>query len=259
MAEPDDEQVLVDGAPAVEAHVPDEPLDPWFRRFVLGVGIARLGIPIVAFFTVVAPLVARISGGATDEIYWLLLVRPSKDVLLWAGGLWRTTGEVDLWLLFAAYAPLMIVMNWAFFFIGRAWGPALARGEGPRWLQRSITPEGFARARALLAEHGAFIAIIGRVAVLPPTVLSVAAGTSDINVWRYQLADTIGGVAGFVTAVGVGIGLGQTYERGGPWLLAVGLALVAGLVWWASRWFDRTASDTVEAVPDETVPDDAPG
>ena len=155
MADLDDEQILVDGAPVTAAHVPKAPLHPWFRRFVLGVGITRLAIPIVSFFTVVAPLVARISGGATDDIYWLLLVRPSKEVLLWGGGLWRTTGgDVDLWLLFLAYAPLMIVMNWAFFFIGRAWGPALARGEGPRWLQRSITPEQFARARALLAKHG---------------------------------------------------------------------------------------------------------
>lgn len=248
MAEPSDEQVLVDGVPASEAHVPDQPLHPWFRRFVLGVGAVRLGIPIVSLFTIVAPLVARIGGGQTAEIYWLLLVRPSKEVLLWGGGLWRTTGDVDLWLLFLAYAPLMIVMNWAFFFIGRAWGPALARGEGPRWLTRSITPEGFARARALLARHGPVIAVVGRIAVLPPTVMSAAAGTSDIGVWRYQVADTIGGVAGFASAVGIGYALGRTYEQGGPWLLAGGVALVAGLAWWATH---RLQQDVEVTVPDE--------
>ena len=248
MAEVEDEQVLVDGALASEAHVPDEPLSAWLRRFVLGVGVARLVVPIVSFFTIVAPLVASISSGTTSNIYWLLLVRPSKDVLLWGGGLYRTTGgEVDLWLLFLAYAPLMIVMNWAFFFIGRAWGPALARGEGPTWLQRSITPEQFARARALLAKHGPAIAVIGRVAVLPPTVLSAAAGTSDISTWRYQVADTVGGIAGFVSAVAVGVALGETYEQGGIWLLVAGLALVAGLVWAMTRWLQQDVE--VEEVP----------
>lgn len=246
----EDEQVLVDGAPATEAHVPVEPLHPWFRRFVLGVGTARLVIPIVSFFTIVAPLVASITRGDTDDIYWLLLVRPSKEVLLWGGGLWRTTaGDVDVWLLFLAYAPLMVVMNWAFFFIGRAWGPALARGEGPRWLQRSITPEQFARARTLLAKHGPVIAVVGRIAVLPPTVMSAAAGTSDIGVWRYQAADTLGGIAGFVTAVAVGIALGETYEQGGIWLLLGGLALVGVLVWWMTRWLQQDAE--VEHVADE--------
>lgn len=242
MAETEDDQVLVDGVPVRQAHVPDAPLHPWFRRFVLGVGVTRLAIPIIAFFTVVAPLVASISRGDTDDIHWLLLVRPSKDVLLWGGGLLRTTsGEVDLWLLLLAYAPLMIVMNWAFFFIGRAWGPALARGEGPRWLQRSITPEQFARARTLLAKHGPMIAVVGRIAVLPPTVLSVAAGTSDIGVWRYQLADTLGGIAGFASAVAIGVALGETYEQGGLWLLAGGVALVAVLAWAATRWLQQDA------------------
>ncbi len=240
---PDGEQVLVDGEPAVAAHVPDtgEDMHPWFRRVILGVGVARLGIPIVAFFTVVGPLVARISTGDTDDVYWLLLIRPSKDVVLWGGGLWRTTGEVDLWLLFLAHAPLMIVMNWAFFFIGRAWGPALARGEGPRWLQRSITPKNFALARTLLARRGATIAVLGRIAALPPTVLAAAAGTSDINVWRYQIADTIGGVVGFAITVSIGMALGETYDQGGPWLLAGGLVLVAALIAWMTHWLQREA------------------
>lgn len=242
VAEADDEQVLVDGEPATSAHVPDaEPMHPWFRRFVLGVGVARLGIPIVAFFTIVAPLVASIGTGDTDDVYWLQLIRPSKDVVLWGGGLWRTTGEVDLWLLFLAHAPLMIMMNWAFFFIGRAWGPALATGDGPRWLQRSITPRNFALARTLLARRGALIAVLGRIAALPPTVLAAAAGTSDIGVWRYQVADTLGGIVAFAITVGIGMALGETYEQGGPWLLAGGLVLVVGLIMWMTRWLQREA------------------
>lgn len=245
---PGDDDVLVEGQPAAVAHLGEDEMPHGWRRFHLGVGIARLVVPIVGFFTVVAPLVARISGGNADEVHWLMLIRPSKDVVLWGGGLWRTTTEVDLLLLFLAYAPLMIVMNWSFFFIGRAYGPALARGEGPRWLQRSITPKSFALARTLLARRGPTIAVLGRIAALPPTVLAAAAGTSDVNVWRYQTADTIGGVMGFAITIGLGAALGETYEQGGPWLLGIGLAMVGGGIWWMTRWLQREAE--VEPVPD---------
>lgn len=233
--------VLVDGEPADRAHLGEVEMPAAWRRFHVSVAVARFVIPIVTFFTVVAPLVARISGGRTEEVYWLMLIRPSKDVVLWGGGLWRTTDAVDLWWLFLAYAPLMIVMNWSFFFVGRAYGPALARGEGPRWLQRSITPKNFALARTLLARKGPAIAVLGRIAALPPTVLAAAAGTSDVGTWRYQLADTFGGVVGFGITVGIGILLGETYAQGGPWLLGAGLLLVGGAIWWMTRWLQREA------------------
>ena len=247
MSETDDE-VLVDGEVAEAAHVPDEEMSDATRRFHLGVAGLRLGVPIVSFFTIVAPLVASISGGDTDDIYWLLLVRPSKDVQLWGGGLATATGEVDLWLLFLAYAPLMIVMNWSFFFLGRAYGPALARGEGPGWLQRSVSPKNFATARALLARRGPAIAVIGRVAALPPTVMAAAAGTSDIGAWRYQSADTVGGVLAFVVTVGVGLLLGEAYEAAGPWLAVGGGVLFLALLALITRWIRNEV--------DVEVPDD---
>ena len=252
MGDHDGEQLLVDGEPPGATRPPDAAgeMPVGWRRFHLGVGIVRLAVPVVAFFTVVAPLVASTSRGATADIYWLLLVRPSKDVQLWGGGLWRTTGEVDLLLLFLAYAPLMIVMNWSFFFIGRAYGPALARGQGPRWLQRSITPENIAIARRLLARKGPTIAVLGRVAALPPTVLSAAAGTSDVDVWRYQAADTVGALVSFAITVGIGILLGETYEQGGPWLLGAGLVLVGGAVWWMTSWLQREADRGPAAADD---------
>ncbi len=253
--DPDAEQVLIDGAPVLETHVPHdaETMHPGFRRFVVGVGIARLVVPITTFFTIVAPLVASIGGGTTSNIYWLLLIRPSKDIQLWGGGLYRTTGEVNLLLLFLAWAPLMIIMNWAFFFIGRAYGPAIARGEGPRWIQRSVTPKNFALARTLLARKGPTIAILGRIAALPPTVLAAAAGTSDVNVWRYQLADTFGAVISFAVTVGIGALLGNAYERGGVWLAVAGVVLFFASVTWMTRWLQREAE--VEPAPDE--PQDA--
>ena len=240
------DEVLVDGEAASTAHVPQDAMSGAVRRFHLGVAALRLGVPIVSFFTIVAPLVASISRGDTDDVYWLLLVRPSKDVLLWGGGLRTATGEVDVLLLFLAYAPLMILMNWSFFFLGRAYGPAMARGEGPGWLQRSVSPKNFATARALLARRGPAIAVIGRVAALPPTVMAAAAGTSDIGTWRYQTADTVGAVVAFAVTVGVGLLLGEAYEAAGPWLAIGGGVLFLGLLWLITRWI-RNEVDVEEA------------
>lgn len=221
---------------------------------MIGNAILRLGIPIIAFFTIVGPLVFRIANeGATEEIYLLTLVRPSKDSVLWGGALWRTTGEVDLALLLAAYAPLMIVMNWPFLWLGRAYGPALARGEGPGWLQRSVSPENLAIARTLLARKGPTIAILGRIAALPPTVMAAAAGTSDVSAWRYQLADTAGGVIAWVVTVGIGIALGEAWESAGLWTTLGGIALFVAAISWMTRWLQREAQrdDELAALTDE--------
>jgi membrane protein DedA with SNARE-associated domain len=227
-------------------HVPDE-VSTGLKRFVLGCAIVRIGVPIVSFFTVVAPLVASIAGGTTSNIYWLTLLRPSKDSLLWGGALWRTRpGEVDLVLLFAAYAVLMIVLNWPFLYLGRAYGPALARGEGPAWFHRFVSEENLARARSLLARKGPTIAVVGRIAAFPPTVMSAAAGTSDVPAWKYQLADTVGGVAGFAVTVGLGVALGETFERAGIWVTLGGVALIFGAVSWGTNWLQREAERDAE-------------
>ena len=94
--EPDDvldDDVLIEGAPARIAHVPvdAEAMHPWFRRFNLGVGIARLVIPIVTFFTIVFPLGASIGGGETRNIY-LALLTCSWVVMLAGGWSWGGRG-----------------------------------------------------------------------------------------------------------------------------------------------------------------------
>lgn len=234
-----DEQLELDPD---ELHVPDE-VPTWLRRLVMVNAVLRLGIPIVAFFTIVGPLVFQIAeNGQTSQIYPLTLVRPSKDSVLWGGALWRVrSGEVDLLLAFLSYAPLMIVLNWPFFHLGRVFGPALARGEGPRWLQRSVKPETLAIARILLARKGPTIAILGRIAALPPTIMAAAAGTSDVSVWRYQIADTIGGVVAWAITIGIGMALGETWERAGVWTTVGALGLVFAGIWAMTTWLQREA------------------
>lgn len=209
------------------------------RRVAVVVAVLRYAIPLAAI-----PLIPVL---IVDRVALLVLLRPQKEFLLLGGGQLRVLGTPSVGLLFAAYVPLMIVAVWAFFAVGRAYGPALRAGEGPGWLQRAIPPRQLVVAQRVLAKHGPVIAVLGRVAALPPTVLAAAAGVSDVDARRYLAADLLGALLGFAVAVGAGYTLGRAYERGGVWLTVAGLAVFVAMIVLLTAWIRREAA----AVPDE--------
>jgi membrane protein DedA with SNARE-associated domain len=215
--------------PAPEpSRTPTPGLPLGWRRFVVAVAVLRYVIPLLAI-----PLIPVL---ITDRVPLLVLLRPQKEFLLLGGAQLRLSGEPSVLVLFAAYVPLMVVAVWAFFAVGRAYGPALRVGRGPRWLQRALPPDQLEVAQRVLARRGPLIAVLGRIAALPPTVLAAAAGVSDVSARRYLVADAIGAVAGFAITVTVGYGLGRAYEQGGVWLTVGGVALFLGLVVLLTRW-----------------------
>jgi membrane protein DedA with SNARE-associated domain len=231
-------------AVAVFAPAPEDPVDvateppaetvsTVWRRVVVSIAVLRYVIPLVAI-----PLIPFL---IVDQVPLLVLLRPQKEFLLLGGGQLRVRGEPSVALLFAAYVPLMIAAVWAFFAVGRAYGPAMRAGTGPRWLHRALPPDQLEIARSVLAAHGPAIAVLGRIAVLPPTVVAAAAGISDVSARRYLVADATGAVAGFAITVGVGYALGRAYETGGVWLTAAGVALFLGLVLLLTRWIRAEA------------------
>lgn len=211
---------------------------PVLRRAVVAAAVLRYVIPIAAipFIGVLVP----------DDLLLLVLIRPGKEILLLGGGLWRTTGAPPLLGMFLAYLPLMVGGVWAFFLLGRIHGDALRRGEGPAWLDRLIPPDKLELAQLVLERHGPIIAVLGRVAAMPPTLVAAAAGTSTIDAPRYLAADLAGAVLSFAIVVGIGVVLGDAHERGGPWLTGAGIVLVALLFAMAARWARREA----ERVPE---------
>jgi membrane protein DedA with SNARE-associated domain len=213
--------------------------DP-IRRLALAMAVARYVIPLAALPLI--PLLVR------DHLPLLILLRPSKDLLLLGGGRAQVEGDPSLLLLFAVYVPLMMLFVIPFFVVGRAYRSALRAGEGPAWLQRAVPPHQLEIAQRVLARRGASIAILGRIAAVPPTVLAAAAGTSDIAARRYLAADAVGGVAAFAVTVGAGYALGQAYERGGIWLTVGGVAIFVGLVALLTRWV-RSEARVTEATP----------
>lgn len=211
---------------------------PALRYAVIAIAALRYAVPIAAI-----PFIAAM---VPDHVVPLVLIRPGKEILLLGGGLSRTTGEPPILAMFLAYLPLMVGGVWAFFLLGRIYAPALRDGGGPGWLDRLVPPHKLAVAQRVLERHGPAIAILGRVAALPPTIVAAAAGTSTVDAVRYLAADLAGAVLAFAITVGLGIALGDAYERGGPWLTGIGLVLVVAFFVLVSRWARREA----ERLPD---------
>lgn len=203
-------------------------------RASLVVAALRLLVPVAAL-----PLVAVL---IPDRVPLLLLLRPGREVVLLGGGLHRVTGDPTVTGLLLAYLPLMTLGVWAFFVVGRAYGPQLRDGTGPGWLQRAVPQDRLLLASRVLTRRGPAIAVLGRIAWLPPVLLAAAAGTSRVRTVTYLAADLLGAGLTFFIALGVGFALGDAYARGGAWLTGAGLGLLLALLWVLSRWVQREAA-----------------
>jgi membrane protein DedA with SNARE-associated domain len=168
----------VEGAARMSATTGASVPPPLLQRVAIGVAIARYAIPL-AVIPAIPFLIAR------GELALLVLLRPQKEFLLLAAAQLARTGAPSVALLFAAYVPLMIVAVWAFFIVGRIFRPALDAGEAPRWLTRILPPEQLDVGRRVIARRGPLIAVMGRMAALPPTIMAAAAGASDVDGRRY--------------------------------------------------------------------------
>jgi membrane protein DedA with SNARE-associated domain len=214
--------------------------DGW-RRLAVGAAVARYAVPLLAL-----PLVPLL---VTDRLPLLVLLRPTKDFLLLGGGQRRVLGDPSVLLLLAAYLPLMLFGVWAFYAVGRAYREQLRSGDGPGWLRRTIPPDKLELAQAVLAKRGPAIAILGRLAALPPTVIAAAAGVSDVDTRRFLVADAIGALASFAMVVAAGYALGRAWEEGGIWLTAGGLVLFVALIALLTRWLRAEANAHGSAEP----------
>lgn len=207
----------------------------WARRAALTVALARLAAPLIAI-----PFIPAL---IPDRMLELILLRPGKEFLLLGGGLNRTTGDPSVAGMLAAYAFPMIVAVWAFFLLGRIYGDRLRDGTAPSWMGKMVSDDQLETATNVLARKGPVIALLGRLAAFPPTVLALAAGASDIDARRYLGADLFGAFASFGVAVGIGMALGDAYERGSTWITVGGVALFAVGIILMTRWIKNEAEN----------------
>ena len=208
---------------------------PLVRRVAVSMAVLRYVIPLL-----VIPGIPFLI--ATDRLALLVLLRPQKEFLILAAAQLSRTGSPSIPLLLAAYVPLMVVAIWAFFIVGRIFRPALDAGDAPRWLTRILPSEQLDVARRVLARRGPAIAVMGRLAALPPTIMAAAAGASDVDARRYLAADLAGAFGSFALMVGAGLLLGDTYDEYGWSVTVAGVVVLVGLIWLITRWVRKESA-----------------
>ena len=161
-----------------------------------------------------------------DHFLALVLLRPTKEVLLGAGFLIRD-GRLAVTETILAAVPLAVLGVWAFFFIGRHFADRL--DELPRPVARFLPPKRIDRLQAVVRRSGAKLVFLGRLAVFPSTLVAVAAGSSGMGRSLFLLADGAGAFASMGLVVGAGYGLGHAHDTAGPWMTVLGVAALVGM------------------------------
>ena len=169
----------------------------------------------------------------------LVLLRPTKDVLLAAGFLARRH-EVSLGAVLVAAVPLTLFAVWMMFWLGRSYGPGVRNGHLPGWARRVLPRDRIDDLAKVLKKRGDKVVVMGRLAAFPSTLLGAAAGASDMKAERFLRADGLGALLSVAEVVGAGYVLGSAYKDAGPWLTAAGVAVLFAVLFYVGRLLRRT-------------------
>ena len=191
-----------------------------------------VGLAVVrAIAYVVAIPLAPVLYHEDERIALLVLLRPAKEVLLLAGYVARDDGVEVLALSVIASIPLLVLTVWLFFALGRAYRREIADAALPGVAGRVLPSARIADLQEGLRERGRSFVVLGRMAMLPSTLVAAAAGSAGMHTAEFLVADAIGAAASLVVVLGAGWLLGEAYEAAGPWLSVLGaLALLGAMV-----------------------------
>ena len=168
----------------------------------------------------------------------LVLLRPTKEVLL-AGGFLVREGRVGLgWLVLAAL-PLMLAGVWLMFWLGRAYAREIKDCDLPGLGSRVLPAQRINRLQKVLRRKGSRLVLLGRLAAFPSALVGAAAGSSRMKWREFARADSAGAVLSLVEVVGAGFVLGEAYEEAGPWLTASGVVALAAVAVLLGRYLGR--------------------
>jgi membrane protein DedA with SNARE-associated domain len=158
----------------------------------------------------------------------LLLLRPTKDTLLFAGFA-AHRHRVSLPVVAVAAMPLLIAGVWQFFALGRAYSSDLAKHELPGIAGRVLPRKRVRKMQAAIDREGDKVVFLGRLAAMPSTLVAAAAGAADLDWRRFLIVDAAGAVTSLVLMVGLGWFLENAYDAAGPWLTALGVGAIAAV------------------------------
>jgi membrane protein DedA with SNARE-associated domain len=174
-----------------------------------------------------------------DHFVLLVLLRPTKEVLLTGGFLIRR-GDVNPVELLLATIPMLFIGVWLFFALGRAYRKEVTSGNVPGIGGRLLPEKRIKAVRKVLKKKGLKLVVLGRLAAAPSTVVAATAGASPMSTRDFLVADGGGALLSLVEVVGAGMLLGSAYKEAGPWLTGAGLAVLLAMLWLAGRWLRRT-------------------
>jgi membrane-associated protein len=200
------------------------------RPYLLALAAVRVVIGLIAI--PLAPVLYR------KHFVLLVLMRPTKEVLLAAGFLLRLH-KVHPVPLLAAAVPLAIFGVWQFFYLGRLYANEIKSDKLPRWAARILPPKRIKAMQKLLRKKGVRIVLLGRLAVFPSALVGAAAGSGKMPSRPFLLWDGIGGLVSIVEVVGAGFALGYAYKRAGPWITVAGVAVLAAVAVIVARFLRR--------------------
>ena len=209
------------------------------RRALLVLAAARGVLSLVAI-----PLVPALY---RDHFIVLVLLRPTKEVLL-AGGFFVRRGEVHLLALLLAAIPLALFGVWLLYAVGHAFAGEIKEKDGlPRWARRFLPRDRIERLSRILQKKGRGVIVAGRLAAFPSSLVGAAAGASDMEPRPFLTADALGFALSLAEVIGAGYVLGAAYKRAGPWLTALGVAVLFGLLFVLGRWLRREGKQGTES------------
>ena len=191
------------------------------RPLLLGFVAARAVLGVVA--------VLLVPWLYDDHLVLLVLLRPTKEVLLYSGYAVREN-DANMFVLVIAALPLLLFAVWGFYALGKSYKRELATADLPGLAGKLLPRERIHRLSDTIAERGWVIVFLGRLAFMPSTLVAAAAGSSDMPTRTFLLADAAGAVASLAMLMGAGFVLGNAYDDAGPWATAVGAVILVGLL-----------------------------
>jgi membrane protein DedA with SNARE-associated domain len=147
-----------------------------------------------------------------DHFVVLVLIRPTKEVLL-AGGFLVRQGDVNVLSLLVATIPMLFVGVWLFFALGRGYRKEIAAGDVPGLGGRVLPMKRVGAIRKVLDKKGVKLVVLGRLAAAPSTLFAATAGASRMSGRRFLVADGTGAVLR-ITVAGVAVLLGLLWTFG---------------------------------------------
>jgi undecaprenyl-diphosphatase len=183
----------------------------------------------------------------------LVLLRPTKEVFLFAGFLLRRD-DITLPPVVVGALPILLGAVWIFFGLGRSYRGELDDAELPGIAGRILPKKRLDKLRGLLEDKGTRLVFLGRLAAFPSSLMGAAAGSAGLSWKQFVIADTAGALASLAAALGLGYALGEAYESGGVWLTVAGVVVLVGLAVLVGRWLSRSTPASARSASPSRAP-----